>query len=152
MRVSLRIRPARWVGLMVLWVVLGAVGCGSSSTGTVSGKVTYKGAPLKGGTVTFVNKQQSSLAEIQEDGSYKAEKVPTGDATISVETTSLKPPNQMAMKNRPPAGAQGGPKMPDYEARAKRYIQIPDKYSDAQQSGLKYTVKSGSQEFEIKLE
>jgi hypothetical protein len=140
------------VAFLALLVALGQAGCGGSK-GTVSGTVYYKDAPLKGGTVTFVGKDNASfLAEIGEDGSYALAKVPPGEVSITVETSSLRPPNPNVMRNRPPADAQGGYKPPDYEEKAKRFTPIPGRYADPGQSGLKYTVKSGKQQHDIKLE
>jgi hypothetical protein len=103
--------------LLALVLSLGLAGCGSSK-GTVSGKVYYKDAPLKGGTVTVVGAdKQSYLAEIQEDGNYSVEKIPVGEVSITVETTSLRPPNPNMMRNKPPADAEGGYKPPDFAAR-----------------------------------
>ncbi len=42
----------RWVGLLVLAAVC-AAGCGDSTTGTVSGEVTYEGKPVETGYITF---------------------------------------------------------------------------------------------------
>src|SRR5262249_20108960 len=97
-------RCSSWMGLgrlavsLALGVVLGVAGCavGGSGTGTVTGKVMYKGAPLKGGNVYFfVDDKNPGIGEIQEDGTYRAEKVPIGVAKVGVDTESLKPPMGM---------------------------------------------------------
>jgi hypothetical protein len=143
---------ARWVGFLALALALGVAGCGHSSKASVAGKVYYKDTPLKGGNVTFVAPdKQSYLAEIQEDGSYSIDKLPPGEMKIAVETASLRPPNAFVLKNKPPADTGGAYHPPDYEARAKRFVQIPDLYSNPDQSGLSYTVKGGKQEHDIKL-
>ena len=146
------------VVFLTLVVSVGAVGC-NASTGNISGKVYYKNTPLKGGTVTFVSsdKKASMVADIQEDGSYRIDKMPVGEALISVETSSFKPPISNIPSYAPPKGAQSpdGPaayKPPDFAARAKRYVHIPERYADADKSGLKHMVKGGSQEQDIKLE
>lgn len=133
---------------------LGAAGCGAS-TGTITGKVTFKNTPLKGGTVSFVSadKQTSKSGPIQEDGSYTVEKVPPGEAIICVETTSVGPPPGV-----PGYAAPAGMENPnattstDRAQQAKRYVFIPPRYAEPEQSGLKYTVKSGTQEKNINLE
>jgi hypothetical protein len=138
---------------VTLALALGVAGCGGGrSKATVSGKVFYKDTPLKGGNVTFVGSdKQTYMAEIHEDGSYAVETLPPGEVKIAVETNSLRPPNPNVLKNKPPADAGGGYTPPDYEARAKRYVPIPTRYSDAEQSGLSYSVKTGKQEHDIKL-
>jgi hypothetical protein len=69
-----------------------SVGC-SSGKGDVSGKVTFKGAPLKGGIVTFVSEGGGSniVASIREDGTYTASNVASGKYKVCVDTESLKP-------------------------------------------------------------
>ena len=114
----------------------------------------YKDAPLKGGFVTFVAADKKTYkAEIGEDGSYHvAEKMPAGDAEVTVETESLKP--QPGVRSYgPPPGAENpaGYQPPDSTAAAKRYVKIPEKYADAKTSGLKCPVKGGKQDFDIKL-
>jgi hypothetical protein len=152
MGLSIRNRLGRWMGLLALVLSLSVAGCGAGK-GSVSGKVYYKDAPLKGGTVTFLAPdKQSYLAEIQEDGSYLIDKLPNGEVKIIVETESLKPPSANVLKNKPPADATGAYKPPDYAARAKRFVPIPERYSDPDQSGLKYTVTRGKQNFDIKME
>jgi len=118
-------------------------------TGTVSGKVTYKGKPLPGGNVTFAGKDGKSLAAaIHEDGTYSLEKVPPGEYKVAVETESLR-------KAAPGGGVppKGGDKIaPPPAADAPKYVAIPVKYANPETSGLTYTVKTGKQTFDIDLE
>lgn len=140
-----------WAGLLLLSCGLMLAGCGSGSNGTVSGKVSYKGQPLKGGNVSIIPKKGGTLSSpIAEDGSYKISKVPIGSATITVETKSLRPvpqkslpgPYAKAPKDVLPQGVQGDP---------KRYVRIPDKYADPEGSGLSLDVKGGVQTHNIDL-
>ena len=75
-----------------LGTIFTVVGC-SQPTGTVTGKVYYKGVILKGGNVSFQteDKKMNRRSEILEDGSYRVDKVPQGDMIITVETASIKP-------------------------------------------------------------
>jgi len=144
--------PGRFVGSGLLVLSVAVLGCGGG-TGTVTGTVSYKGTPLKGGNVTFVAAdKQTHLSAIGEDGRYTIEKLALGTAQISVETDSLA---QMARRPRygPPAGAEapGGYKPPDPAEAAKRYVQIPKPYGDPATSGLTYDVKRGSQQYPIDL-
>jgi hypothetical protein len=140
---------------MLGWALLLAflvAGCGGPATGTVSGKVSYKDTPLKGGRVTFVCAgNKSASGEIDEEGKYTIEKVPVGEAKIVVETEYLKP-RVRQYQYTAPADNKGDYKPPDFAANAKKYVQIPDKYTDADNTDKKLTVKSGSQQFDIKLD
>jgi hypothetical protein len=148
-------RRTKWALSFILGISLAAAGCDGSSTATITGKVYYNDAPLKGGNVSFMTKDQKviRLSEISEDGSYTIEKMPTGEALITVETSGLKPPAQKMPANKPPPGVEppAGYKPLDFEERAKRYVPIPDRYSDPKQSGLTYQVQKGKQQHDIKL-
>jgi hypothetical protein len=158
----------RSAGLLAVAALLGAAGC--KSYGDVSGKVTYKGQPLKGGTVTFTTPGKGSVsAPIAEDGSYTAARVPAGEARIAVETKSVGPPAQTkgpaAFKRGPPKLRP--PKDKDLEsmpkdahapmsgdlpkADYKRFVPVPEQYADPEKSGLTFTVTGGPQTHDIDL-
>jgi hypothetical protein len=144
--------------LLVLTASFAGAGC-AKPTGSVSGKVSYKGAPLKGGHVIFLKADNQSVwADIGEDGSYSFEKITAGPVQIGVETSSLKPPVNRpgqpaggARRYSAPPGEENPNKAPDPEANFKRYVAIPEKYETPQSSGLTYDVKSGKQEHDIPL-
>jgi hypothetical protein len=62
--------------------ILTVVGCGASLA-PVTGKVTYKGEPVKGGTLLFAPAAGGipASATVQEDGTYKL-KVGTSDGAV----------------------------------------------------------------------
>lgn len=161
-------RAAFWrlgMGLFVLPLALIAVGCGSGQ-GTVSGKVSYQGKDVPGGTVFILPSKGGSVSgAIKEDGTYSIAKVPSGPAKVTVETESVKPASAAPAQARgdasfyskmpkPPADlAKGdvtiGPSLS--RGDAKRYVPIPAKYNDPDQSGLSLTVKGGKNSFDIDL-
>jgi len=155
MRLSPWSGPGWWLGALALFVVFGLVGCGGGGgKGTVSGKVTYKGTPLKGGRVAFLtSNKQNAVAEIGEDGSYTAINVAPGPAKISVSTSYLKENPLGRVRNQPPKGQQApeGYQMSSGGTDVKRYVKIPDQYESADTSGLTYDVKSGNQTHDIDL-
>ena len=129
---------------------VGAAGCGARPTGTVTGKITYQDGPVKGGQVIFAAPDgHSVLAEIKEDGSYVAEKVPVGEAKVAVQTRALGVTASMPKRALPPEKQQGGRMSPD-EAR-RRFVQIPERYENTETSGLTCTVVQGTQEHNIPL-
>lgn len=153
MPLPLLLRPLRWGILLVALAALAATGCGG--TGSVTGKVNYNGTALKGGNVTFVAGagSHSETASIQEDGTYSIPQIDAGPVTICVETASLNP----AMKARAPHySPPAGQKAPEglggsSEDAAKRFTEIPNDYADPAKSKLKYTVKGGTQTYNIEL-
>ena len=145
----------KWL-VLALVAPIAATGCSFSGKGTVSGKVYYKKTLLKGGNVTFFSTEgkPSLSTSIAEDGSYKLEKVPTGEVTICVETKSLKlqPGATPPPKYSAPPGAPAGYTPPNVADRSKNFVPIDEKYATPEDSGKKYTVKSGSQEYNIELD
>lgn len=128
--------PAMPWSAALLIVTLCLVGCGPEvpvdpNRTTVSGTVTFNGAPLKGGTVSFdsTGSGMSSSVSIGEDGRYGTNRVPLGSNIITIDTESLR---------------YGSPHL---------YVKIPGKYADPSKSGFTIDVKAGLNEnvnFELK--
>lgn len=145
--------------------VLALAGTGCGRTGAISGTVTYKGKPLPGGIVAFLGQKNTVLiSQIKPDGSYLIENIPVGEAQITVET--YPPPvvsplmrgnAQQNIRHMPAEMAakveQESPAMKEpSKAEQGGYVKIPDRYRLPDQSELKYTVKAGSQTYDIKLD
>src|SRR5690242_19904629 len=97
-------RPGRWLLVLALVVSTGVLGCGPRS-GSITGTVSYKGAPLRGGNVAFISNAQSFGSAIGEDGHYTIPRVPAGPVKITVETQTLRQEAAHARKYRVPADA-----------------------------------------------
>lgn len=133
---------SRWLHQCVpgLFVVLaaGVMGCGDGS-GTVSGTVAYKGAPLNSGSISFnAENGQSASGAIDADGKYMVTKVPLG-------------PNKIVIRTPPPIPEKQVGKVPGSDANTPKPVQIPAEYGNLSSTTLTYTVKSGSQEYPIEL-
>ncbi len=120
---------ARWSAVLTALTVLAwCSGCGPGGppTGSVSGKVTYKGQPLTTGVVTFINEKAGSGAssDLDPSGSYHIESIRTGDYNVAVH-------------RRPPLLSEGPKVFENWK------LSIPDKYQDHQTSGLTVTVEEG---------
>jgi hypothetical protein len=126
----------RLFGSCWLLLVL-AAGCGPSS-GTISGKVTYKGKQLPCGTVTFLGPgERMASGLIATDGTYLIPKVPVGPVTVTVVTHPPIPVGLSPIPMAPPPGS---------------YVAIPARYKSPERSGLNYTVTRGSQTYDIHLQ
>jgi hypothetical protein len=151
--------PSRGLQRLALFLILvgslGLSGCGKG-TATVSGKVSYTGKLLKGGNVTFVSTDggPTRTSSIKEDGTYTLTDVPVGTVKVCVETQSLNPVGKpKTMKYSPPPGMQapegfGGGGSAD---SSKRYMFIPERFSDPEKTDVTYEVKPGTQEYNIDL-
>jgi hypothetical protein len=170
-----RVSPSRLgstlaLGVFVLVALLPA-GC-SRPVGSVSGKVTYQGKPLKGGSVSFVSDDggRSYASGIKEDGTYTVPDLQGGSYKVCVETASLKAGDQAGGGYAPkgaaiPKGKMGPP--PDapvpegytpsdpaaaaLAANRRKYVQIPDKYAQPDTTDLTYKFEGGTQTHDIDL-
>jgi hypothetical protein len=135
---------------------------GCSSSGTISGKVSYQGRPLTGGTVLFTSTEGrgTKTAQIGADGSYSIEKMPAGPAKIAVETKSTQPPpgkfgSGPPANMQPPKGVElpAGAQSSVYGTAAKKPPAevIPAQYGDPDKSDLTYKVTGGPQTHNIEL-
>lgn len=137
-------------------------GCNRSSLGSegeVSGKVTYKGKPLPGGQVMFITPQGYTFTSvIDPEGNYKL-KVLVGEVRIAVDNSMLLNSNKPPAPNiRRPPGIEPPPgvKVDDIKQSSGAtitgtFVPLPEKYRTPDASGLTYTVKSGSQTYNIEL-
>ncbi len=102
------------VSACVLGTGLALVSGCSKAVGSVTGKVTYNGKPLKSGTISFYtsDKSYNRGAAIMEDGTYNLPDIFAGEYNVAVETESARPKNMAAM------GGSGNKKAPvrDWES------------------------------------
>jgi hypothetical protein len=96
----------------------------------ITGRVTYKGKPLPGGTVTLVGAAGDKYrAPIGADGSYRFEKTPAGMYKVTVESG----------KAQAPGDGQGA------------VVVIPARYRDANTSGISARINRGENVFNLDL-
>lgn len=133
----------RGVCLLLLAVAaLTPAACGGSGLAGVSGTVTYRGKPVPKGTVTFVSTTpgaRNATGEIQEDGSYTLHTEQPGDGAAPGEY-------------RVTLYAHDEPVL-DYTPRkpVPPKLLVPAKYENPETSGLKATVKGGSNTVNLDL-
>ncbi len=155
----------------MVWPALGlaaclVTGCGGGggprpATGKVHGKVLYNGKPLTKGTVIFVpilgkggETGQSASGAIDPDGSFTLTTFNSNDGAILGQHTAV-------IQSGPeiePGSAKGGGTMtgamPEFggknAAKAPKAA-VPEKYTSAEKSPLKYTVEKGDNSFDIEL-
>ena len=138
----------RWALLLILAASLGAAGC--SSTGTVKGKVSYHGAVVKGGTVTFFYGDGRGIPiGILEDGSYTLDRLPLGQVKVCVDTSALDPKKHKRYSYAPPPGAKAPPGFSPTSPEV--YVAIPAKYADPAKTDLAYEVTAGTQTHDIEM-
>src|SRR5262249_48826341 len=147
------------VGLLLLLPL--AAGCGPGRS-AVSGRVLLDGQPLPRGRVTFRPadpRENTVRAEVDEQGNYQAV-LPAGDVLGSVghrepdpgagPVGGLPPDLPITPEARQQLGRGLAPTR-DPGKDAGRYRPLPDKYYQAETSGLGFAVKGGGMKHDIEL-
>jgi hypothetical protein len=135
------LQPRIWT---LVALSLSVIGCGSGEVrGKIAGKVTFQGEAVSEGIVAFQNNEMGihMTANPEPDGRYeivtaKGRGLPVGTYQVSV----CPPP--------PPFPPIGSTVIPP----PKPYPNIPQKYRDANTSGLTLTVKPGENVFDIVMQ
>jgi len=142
------------VALAGILAALLLTGC-PRATGTLTGKVTYQGKPLKAAAISFISTDsgRSYAAGLKEDETYYIPDMQAGQYKVCVDTAYLKgSPGATPM---PGLGGQSpaskSPAAAQQAANSKKYLYIPDKYADPDKTDLTYTFKGGSENWDIEL-
>jgi hypothetical protein len=117
-------------------------GCGGPYDSKVAGKVTLDGAIIPAGAVAFlpISSGPSGYGRVDESGSYvistgREVGLPSGDYQVAVTATAPSQTTKTADGGPPPAG----------KALTPRW------YGNKDTSGLKFTVKRGSNTIDLEL-
>lgn len=160
---SYSIAKESWVYSTRFWIVFSlaitlatVVGCdsGGPEVNYVRGTVTLDGAPLPGATVNFspvaAGSGQAAVGVTDENGVYEltdmqSDEYGSGAATGQYQVAIVKNASD-ATENYPEPGDPGYFDVPDANDISSPKSEVPAKYSKAGTSGLKATVKAGTNE------
>jgi hypothetical protein len=139
----------------LLLLVLTVVGCHGRFTGTVTGRVTFKGQPVTSGQVTLLGVDgRRAFGRITREGTYVVYGAPLGRVTILVESKS----RSNLVASGPAAGATNSdpPRANESETAGlllplEQAEPIPEHYSRADASALFCMVRRGDQTYDIVL-
>jgi hypothetical protein len=153
-------RTVALLGVPLALLLLAGCGGGSGKGSTVSGKVTYKGQPVTGGTILLHPSDGSPgdiTVTIKPDGTFASSDISPGPKQISIETESVKsaptgnkPTLPPGVKPPPGLEQQKGPDAGD-TANLPKYVQIPRKYADPKTSGLTWDIGKGKNDKPFEL-
>lgn len=148
------------LSLAILGLGLSLIGCAKNSQAPakVSGAITYKGQPIKAGSMKFHTPEGTSYpATISPDGTYSATDIPTGEMVVTIETEAFNPDKKMAQNPEAQRRAKMQSKMVQQPAGGGEppptvhYVKIPSKYANAKTSPVTITISSGRNVKDIDL-
>jgi len=116
---------------------------------TLEGTVTFGGEKVPLAQINVLSEKGQGIGQIEEDGRYVVKNAPLGLVRIGVNTESMRSQaisQQMAASYKGP-GSKGASRAP-----APRFISLPAKYQDPENSGITTTVRKGKNAFDIVLE
>ena len=127
----------RWLGAgAVAAAVLVAVvgfGYGAGGAATVSGRVTYRGQPVRVGTVLIEGRDGIARTAAITDGTYAVPGVPVGPCRVAV----LSPlPAQAGAGKLPDKDKQGPGRPAGRRPPPPGWVKLPERYGDPEKSGL----------------
>src|SRR6185437_7840210 len=112
---------------------------------SISGKVTYNGKPLPGGSILFEGKDGVISAPITKDGNYTVAGVlKPGEYKVAIDTKPAAP--------LPGDKIGVGAKTPATPKEAPKLVAIPPKYSNPKTSSLAVTIVEGKQVHDLNLQ
>jgi hypothetical protein len=130
------------VGLLFL------AGC-SAHKGSLSGTVTFQGKPIVYGTVIAVCSDGiSRSANIEPDGSYRFDSLPTGEVKLAVLSPEPYEPSSSIRRGERSGPAKSAPNGP---VDHSKWVKIPEEYADPRISGLATRVTAGHSTSDLQL-
>jgi hypothetical protein len=133
------------IGLLLAVTMVLANGCTGGTkapTGTIKGKLTYKGSPVPNGTVVqFSGGRGGGNGTVTADGTFTVQGIEVGKYQVSVAPPPAFPSDpRAAMEASLKATPAGG------ETKA-----VPEKYLRPETSGETFEVKAGANTFSLDM-
>lgn len=135
--------------VVLLLFCLALAGCGPA-TGTVSGKVSFRGKTVRSGSVMVIvsNHSKPVYGQISSDGKYTLENVPLGDAKFAILSPN---PDESGFGDRMGQLKKIKQRSRQSSTSDTEWFPIPDRYGDISTSGHGLTVNQGQNDYDIKL-
>jgi hypothetical protein len=140
-----------WLGAgavaVVALVAVFGLGYGPGGAATVSGRVTYRGQPVRIGTVLVEGRDGIARTAAIADGAYEVPGVPVGPCRVAV----LSPLTAPAVGAPLPAKDVQGPGRPVRRTVPAGWVKLPERYGDPERSGLGCTVGRRATTYDVEL-
>jgi len=145
----------RIVTVSLLALVLAGCGPKRTKSGTVSGKVSYKGQPVNGAALLLYPAAGGDAAinvGVNQAGEFHIVDVPAGEYKIVVRgTAGAQQVDPRMLKNMPPdKRAEAEAKLKDMNTPPT--IKFPDKYKDPKTTDLKVTITDKNETKDLDLQ
>lgn len=143
--------------LVLMVAVFAIAGCGPESrTSGVTGTVTFEGAAVPEGTITFYPKAggRPAIGQIQSDGTYELSTFAPGDGAVPGEHKVAIEAKQVSGAGAAPTSLQDEIAQTSFGANSKTSSVnwlVPEKYASSESSELTATVESGSNKIDFQL-
>jgi hypothetical protein len=124
-------------------------------TTDLSGRVTYKGKPLKMGFIIFMSVDCKRItAPIDADGTYSCIEVPVGEVRISIFCPEPEDPRKNLDHKIGNANIQRGLEqlVAQYEEAKKKWTSIPEDYEEFNKEKLMGVIKENQKTLDIDLQ
>lgn len=132
-------------------------GCSSSKDKnlSLSGKVSYKGTPVTGGTLSLAptdGKTPPVKISINGDGNYNIVPPALGNLKVVIETESIRAFNAGGTPSRKIKGPDGKERIEELPtANQQKYVRIPPKYARPETTDLTVDIHAGKNEKNFEL-
>ena len=151
-----------WINVAAFTVLVVILGCGGDTgitgpTGTVSGKVTFKGAPLPAGcSIIFTGTTKTAgvaIGTVTTDGKYELREAGGAKVHVGSYLVTLTPPPTKGLDEKELADLMSKPVNNDEPVveTPPPAGPFPAKYLSSETSGLKFDVKEGANPIDITL-
>jgi hypothetical protein len=141
-----------WRLVVLLPAVLILPSCGSVKRGDVHGKVSYGGRPVIYGSVVLIGSDDMPVTgRINSDGTYSVDGVPTGAVRVAVVSHDPARPKRHQRRINPKTAPPTLPQPTAPEVDRRKWFPLPKQYGQAGTSGIRTTVHSGDNTFDIDL-
>jgi len=121
-------------------------------SGKVSGKVKYGGKAVPIAEIAFHPEKGEMVHTEVKNGEYSLDRVPAGPVTVTVDTDFYREHYQRLQGMIESVGDETmKAKMKEEAEKIKSLVDVPKEFADPKTSGLKYEIKTGSQEINLDL-
>lgn len=116
---------------------------------SVTGTVKYKGEKVEYAMIRIKGNDREATGKVGSDGTFVVNNCPPGEVKIGVNTAAARGDYQTVLMA---GGKYTGPDGKEAKKVSMKFVDVPEKYADPETSGLKATLKPGTNTHDIVIE